>query len=163
MKTNRLQSIIDRCIRFALGQYTGQFSCKEVEILLKAGVKPVDSTKKVLKEKIKLFRTMPDRQGYYKNESTYGQFYFYPNGVCMDRTKSIHWCWKIFVLLEGENKKRLITPHTDLMVYETPINFVFDSPEEAEAWLEEAVKEISFITKEEAEEFVLTRISMKSY
>ena len=128
-----LPSIIDKCLRSNHDDhYLGIFTCKEVEILLKAGVKPANRTKKDVKERIKMFKRIPYNKTWDGKDYTYGQFRFHPNGLCMDKTKSIYWCWKIFILLDGENKKRLITPHSNPMEYETPIDFIWKSPEEAE-------------------------------
>jgi len=50
----------------------------------------------------------------------------------MEISETEHWfCWKVYETPEGEDKPRLLTPHSDPNLYEQPLNGVFNTPEEA--------------------------------
>ena len=49
----------------------------------------------------------------------------------MVKPTEIHYVWKEWATVEGENKPRLLTPWANPDKYEFPFDFLFDSPETA--------------------------------
>lgn len=62
-----------------------------------------------------------------------------------------HYCFKEFVTPDGENKPRLLTPWGDPMEHEFPMDWYFNSPEEAYAAIEE------YDWQEDAKNWVLVK------
>jgi len=62
--------------------------------------------------------------------------------------------WKELVAFDNEDD-RLLTPHSDPMEYEYPIDFMFESPEEAMKWVKECEME------EEARDWILCHEILK--
>lgn len=68
--------------------------------------------------------------------------------------------FKVLEKLEGEDTERLLTPHANPDEYEYPLDFLFDTPEKATAWLKEYVEDGN-IEQEEADTFVLVRKTLE--
>lgn len=63
--------------------------------------------------------------------------------------------WKEYEILEGEDSPRLLTPR-DSADYEFPINFMFDSVEQACMFLNEWDED-----REESKDWVLVKVTME--
>lgn len=60
----------------------------------------------------------------------------------METPKTEGWfCWRVYETPEGEDKPRLLIPHSDPNLYEYPLDGLFGTPEEAIEYLKQMGEE----------------------
>jgi len=69
-----------------------------------------------------------------------------------------HYCFKELKDFGDEHGEQLVTPRDDPMEYEYSINFIFESPALATAWLKEQIEDES-ISLEECEDWEIVKVS----
>lgn len=71
-----------------------------------------------------------------------------------------YFMWKEMVEdIDGDGAWHALTPWDDPMVYEYPINFVFDTVEEAQKWLVEESEESWNVERSESDDWVLVKFT----
>ena len=70
-----------------------------------------------------------------------------------------YFMWKEMVEDMDTGEWHALTPWDDPMVYEYPINFVFDTVEEAQKWLVEESEESWNVERSESDDWVLVKFT----
>lgn len=74
--------------------------------------------------------------------------------------RETYYCWKVVEKFKDEPKERFVTPPLDIFEYGCSINYIWDTPKEAEEWLKKQIDN-DYIKQEEADNFVLVRVRIE--